>query len=156
MYAQWTAIGAAGPAGGIVFYDKGSYSDGWRYLEAWTADESGTYQWKTSASSTSGTSTAVGTGHANTYTTMTGAEHPAAAVCRDATHGGYADWFLPSKDELNLIYGQKGAIGGFATGTYWSSSEYDSQYARFQYFSDGYQNQAYKTNSTRVRAIRAF
>jgi len=28
-----------GPAGGWVFYDKGSYSDGWRYMEAWIADE---------------------------------------------------------------------------------------------------------------------
>lgn len=26
-------IGDHGPAGGLVFYDKGSYADGWRYLE---------------------------------------------------------------------------------------------------------------------------
>ena len=43
QYGAWSAIasigigyfvGSSGPAGGIVFYDKGSYSDGWRYLEA--------------------------------------------------------------------------------------------------------------------------
>ena len=28
------SVGDLGPAGGYVFYDKGQYSDGWRYLEA--------------------------------------------------------------------------------------------------------------------------
>ena len=28
------SVGDIGPAGGIVFYDKGEYSDGWRFLEA--------------------------------------------------------------------------------------------------------------------------
>ena len=27
-------IGVSGPAGGVIFYDKGYESDGWRYLEA--------------------------------------------------------------------------------------------------------------------------
>ena len=30
------SIGDVGPAGGIVFYDKGDNSDGWRYMEAST------------------------------------------------------------------------------------------------------------------------
>lgn len=31
-------VGKTGPAGGYIFYDKGEYSDGWRYLEAAPAD----------------------------------------------------------------------------------------------------------------------
>ena len=31
-------IGDTGPAGGIIFYDKGNKTDGWRYLEAAPAD----------------------------------------------------------------------------------------------------------------------
>ena len=38
LYAADYAIGDEGPAGGIIFYDKGEYSDGWRYLEAAPAD----------------------------------------------------------------------------------------------------------------------
>ncbi|NLV29279.1 MAG: InlB B-repeat-containing protein, partial [Erysipelotrichaceae bacterium] len=39
LYASWKLIGIVkvgdiGFGGGYVFYDKGSYSDGWRYLEA--------------------------------------------------------------------------------------------------------------------------
>ena len=45
LYAQWEVIGATGPAGGLVFYDKGAVSDGWRYLEAAPVDQSTGIQW---------------------------------------------------------------------------------------------------------------
>jgi hypothetical protein len=148
-------LGGPGQAGGIIFYDKGSYSVGWRYLEAWTADESGTYQWKTSYTTTGGTSTAIGTGAANT-TAMAGTAHPAAERARNATYGGYDDWFLPSKDELNQMYIQRSVIGGFASDYYWSSSEYDYHYAWTQNFGVGSQYDSYKDNYFRVRLVRAF
>jgi len=158
VYAKWVvyAVGVTGPAGGKIFYDKGSYSAGWRYLEAWTADESGTYQWKTSYTTTGGTSTAIGTGYANTYTAMAGTAHPAAERARNATWGGYSDWFLPSRDELNLMYGQKGVIGGFASVNYWSSSEYDIIPAWIQNFANGGQYYYNKDDDLRVRVVRAF
>jgi len=171
-----------GPAGGLIFYINPNYAtDGWKYLESWTADESGTYRswgnpWKTSNTWTAGTLTAIGTGYANTYTYMTGEEHPAAEVCRNANHGGYDDWFLPSKDELyemcwvlhskkwngssdedNPAYGTN-RVGGFVnSGVYWSSSESDMDIAWGQYFGSGSQNSHYKgTSDKRVRAVRAF
>jgi hypothetical protein len=149
-------VGDRGPAGGIVFYDKGRVSDGWRYLEAWTADESGRYQWKNSNTATPGTATAIGSGYRNTYTAMAGAEHPAAEVVRNASHGGFNDWFLPSRDELNLMYQNKGVIGGFVSGYYWSSSEYNSDFAWRQGFGNGGQFSSFKSSNGRVRAARAF
>jgi len=150
-------IGDVGPAGGIVFYDKGRESDGWRYLEAWTADE-GRHPWKTSNTPTEGTSTAIGSGYRNTYTAMAGNEHPAAEVVRNASHSGFNDWFLPSKDELNLMYRNRDVIGGgFASDDYWSSSETNSHGAWRQYFANGAQTSLNgKLYSLRVRAARAF
>jgi len=117
------------------------------------------YQWKTSLTSTAGTSTAIGTGYANTYTYMTGTEHPAAEVCRNATHGGYDDWFLPSLDELNQMYINlyTQGVGGFSDYGYWSSSESSSSSAWYQYFDYGSQHDISKDSLyVRVRAVRAF
>ena len=67
------------------------------------------------------------------------------------------DWWLPTKEELNLLYKQKEIVGGFATDYYWSSSEDCSGYAWIQYFGNGYQNDDYYKDYTfYVRAVRAF
>ena len=88
----------------------------------------------------------------------------AAELCLFLTLGGYSDWYLPSKYELNLMYqniGQGNAlglgnVGGFA-GNYWSSTEYHNASAWFQYFSSGGQDYDGKDNLTYyVRAVRAF
>ena len=34
-HEKYYSIGDTGPGGGKVFYDKGYYSDGWKYIEAW-------------------------------------------------------------------------------------------------------------------------
>lgn len=165
LYAKWTplGIGDPGPAGGIIFYDKGSYSGGWRYLEAATSDliVGSTYQheWGGYGTSVGGTSAAVGTGEANTQAIVNklGAGSYAAKLCYDLTLGGYDDWFLPSKDELNLMYQQRGVIGGFSSNDYWwSSSEYGSFFARKQNFANGRQIYNNKNNDSCVRAVRAF
>ena len=84
----------------------------------------------------------------------------AAKVCADysVTDGvvTYGDWYLPSKYELNLLYLQKVAVGGFASANYWSSTEGDNGSAWIQYFGDGSQNYFGKNLTLYVRAIRAF
>ena len=84
----------------------------------------------------------------------------AAKVCADysVTVGRvtYGDWYLPSKYELNLLYLQKIAVGGFASAYYWSSTEYLNDYAWLQYFDYGTQGLNGKNLTNRVRAVRAF
>lgn len=84
----------------------------------------------------------------------------AAKVCADysVTVGGvtYGDWYLPSKYELNLLYLQKIAVGGFASAYYWSSTESSNLFAWLQGFGFGTQGNSSKGDSYRVRAVRAF
>lgn len=47
----------------------------------------------------------------------------AAGIAWDYSNNGKDDWFLPSKDELYELFLERVSVGGFSTGTYWSSSE---------------------------------
>lgn len=69
-------------------------------------------------------------------------DHVAAVYCNSLSQDGQTDWYLPAKDELNVIYGNKAVIGYFDTGgsNYWSSSEYNNILAWYQRFSDGFQD----------------
>jgi hypothetical protein len=154
------AIGDTGPSGiGKVFYitDEGLHG-----LEAapnsWNVGSSDpTTQWKISNTETKGTSVAIGTGYANTYTYMAGKEYPAAELCRAYSGGGKKDWFLPSKDELNQMYLQKKIIGDFAANLYWTSTQFNSVNTWCQYFVDGIQYTSDKNESGYcVRPIRSF
>ncbi|MEW7291037.1 Lcl domain-containing protein [Aquimarina sp. 2304DJ70-9] len=88
----------------------------------------------------------------------------ASELCQDLNSGGYDDWYLPSKYELNLMYQNIGPgdalglgnVGGFADGFYWSSTEYEDDRAWYQWFRNGSQTHALKINPFYVRAIRSF
>ena len=80
----------------------------------------------------------------------------AARLCYNFELGSYDDWFLPSDEELNELYKQKNTVGGFVSDYYyWSSSEYDSDYAWGRDF-NGYRYGSYKSFIRYVRATRAF
>ena len=106
----------------------------------------------------------LGTGLSNTKTIISiqGGDPTsyAAGIARDYNGGGYTDWYLPSKDELNKLYINKAAIGGFEQYNYWSSSEYIGNFssgsAWIQYFVNGGQTGGSKNTPNHVRAIRSF
>ncbi|MDR1149751.1 MAG: DUF1566 domain-containing protein [Spirochaetaceae bacterium] len=81
----------------------------------------------------------------------------ALTTARNHRGGGYSDWRLPTKDELNLIYQNLRAqnIGNLGDTWHWSSSE-GSSYAWAQYFSNGRQGDYGKASTVSVRAVRAF
>ena len=109
-----------------------------------------------------GTSAALGTGAANTTKLLACNDAVNAAKLVDAlTDGGYSDWYLPSKDELNKLYLNRNLVGNFTDwiGWYWSSSEFylaPASHAWFQRFSDGSQDGEGKGYQKGIRAIRSF
>ena len=105
-----------------------------------------------------GTSTAIGSGAANTNAIVSSCAEAgiAARICNDLVIDGYDDWYLPSKDELNKLYLNKDAVGGFVNDLYWSSSENDNNNAWFQFFNSGLQYTNGKDNISYIRAVRSF
>ncbi|PKL22868.1 MAG: hypothetical protein CVV48_00275 [Spirochaetae bacterium HGW-Spirochaetae-4] len=188
LYAKWKVyqVRDIGPTGGYIFYDKGVYSDGWQYLEAApsdivldASDYTHIFGYHRTVSDgppvlVGGTSTAVGTGEANTTTlvgamegtayvsnvtdTPTTTGNYAARLCDIHETGGYSDWFLPSKGELDLMYDNLkiSGLGSFSALRYWSSSEDNADHAWNQNFFNGDQYSQYKGNVLRIRPIRAF
>ena len=85
----------------------------------------------------------------------------AVKVAKDFRGGGYRDWHLPSKEELNMVYQnlQKSGVANLGTGTYWSSSLNSYRSVWVQDFSNGSQPYYHNNNKNftfSVRAVRAF
>ena len=168
-------VGDTGPGGGIIFYDAGSTQSWGRYLEAacagWSDGTCGGTDltdpetvWGCNGTGISGADdTAIGTGEQNTTDIVDGcvtSDITAAEIAYALVLGGQTDWFLPSKDELNLMYTNlhkaSPPLGGFSTGYYWSSSETDDSRAWSQGFYGGGQLTNGKGATYSVRPVRAF
>jgi hypothetical protein len=167
-----------GPAGGFVFYDKGDYNGGWRYLEA-APEDAGTAAWgaangRDAGIVVAGTGTAIGTGFHNTSLILAklqelGETGKAAQLCDQYSYGGYDDWYLPSKDELGQMYESFKSFFEYDI-YYWSSSVagysdnfYHTIYYNIPYYGStettGYTTSYYQTTSAsscKVRPIRRF
>lgn len=175
LYARWKnpalslELGDIGPGGGRIFYrnDEGfSMTDNGQichYLE--TVLLPNNYTWTNSSGYSipdiADTSKDIGTGRKNTALILAKeANAPAARTCKNYSGGNKTDWFLPSLDELNLIYINRAYLGSIGTASYWSSSQADGWFfwdsAFHQDFNNGEKYSSIKTNSYSVRTVRAF
>ena len=154
--------------GGIIAYilqsgDPGYVAGEVHGLIAAPSDQSYTIwgsQWGCEGTAITGADgTAIGTGNQNTLDIMAGCSEPgiAARICGDLVLNGYSDWYLPSIDELVMLYHSKWTIGGFIDTEYYSSSEYDSSHALIYEFYFGVQIEYFtKSMECHVRAVRSF
>jgi hypothetical protein len=151
--------------GGIIFYLDASGCHG---LVSAPTDQSTDIEWNNgSFTNTTAFASCTGCGDGNTsmivYNQGDGAY--AAKLCFDFSIGDYADWYLPSKYELTLMYLNIGPgnalglgnLGGFAPAIYWSSTEVGLNNAWMHTFGNGFVSDVNTKDATNnVRAIRAF
>ena len=173
------AVGDLGPAGGIVFYDKGSYSDGWRYGEVAPTDLT-YFEWGCANSTIANSqSSAIGKGLYNSGAILNFHDilvnfYTNPIICSNLNNGsvvakealryqlnGKKDWFLPSENELALLYTNLHLqnLGNFSNIVYWSSTENDATTVKTIDFSNGQSVMSLKVpalNSIKVRCIRYF
>ena len=177
-------IGMTGPGGGIIFFvDYNDQYTGLDYLEAarvgWgnaitvnqgglTGETTGSasvdpkMKWCSNTSSslglTSWTNFAVGVGATNTATADTTCAGGAIQAASDYAGGSKVDWYLPSSGEAMLMYTnlRQSGVDGFASGFYWTSSEFGANNTWYQGFISGDQNYNNKPTLYYVRPVRAF
>ena len=145
--------------------DDGTYnSQNWRYLICDSADLSELRQWGTFEINEGFDGTAVGYGLPNTEAMITkygsNSSYIWQLVQNKRNSTGGKKWFVPSKDELNIVYQNKDTIvsaggGSFSTYyCYWSSSENGGKYAYGLCFKDGDLHYATKGRTYGCRLLR--
>lgn len=155
-------IGQTGPGGGIIFYDKGMVSDGWQFMEVTLNDQNKEEIWGCD-NQVVNTQPEIGFGLMNTNNFVGKCNQGAAYQCANFYLGGYNDWYLPSRDELELmyLYLHKSAMGGFLKKDYWSSTEAQDPNKALTHavainFSNGTTKEVGKNVKLTYRAVRRF
>jgi hypothetical protein len=169
------AVGDTGPGGGKIFIIPSTTGNSTgKYFEAaptsWSGGADPTVNWCNITNGAVGASaqgTTIGSGQGNsTAISSYPCSSGAAVTARAYRGGGFSDWFLPSEDELKALQVVQATIGGFASATYWSSTEIASgrtgafvgptREAYPVHFPNGGSNLWYKSQTYHVRPVRMF
>ncbi|MBX3034753.1 MAG: DUF1566 domain-containing protein [Bdellovibrionaceae bacterium] len=119
--------------------------------------DSVTKAWDSGSNGVTGaTSTTDGKANWTAVSGFTPANFAAAKYCEDLVYGGYSDWYLPAKDELNFLYGNRVALGGFANALYYSSTESSGTNAHVQNMSTGAVSTPSRSTARLYRCVRSY
>lgn len=171
------SIGDIGPSGGIIGYDKGEFTNGWRYIEVAQQDLIIEEWGCLNGEVTDADYEEIGTGYQNSAAAANFHSNLVnyslnPSVCSSLSNGSVSsktalslvidsknDWFIPSKLELGLVYTNLHLIGlaNFENSLYWSSSEESISEAKCINFSNGESVVQFKNStSIKTRPVRYF
>ena len=155
--------------GGVIFHlwkDNAGVEHG---LIVALTDQSGSQAWSDVTLTEIGASAQSlwnGLSNSNAIVGQAGHTSSAAKLCLDLVSGGQSDWYLPSIQELNMLWNnyytvarvlsQISGAAQLSNSFYWSSSENYLNFAWYFVFGNGGTSSNYKTNAGCVRAVRAF
>ncbi|MBU0858641.1 MAG: DUF1566 domain-containing protein, partial [Alphaproteobacteria bacterium] len=155
------ACAAASPAIGQLCLDGTRYAgttpDGGGKMFATAADQSAGIRWSSEQVLTGINNANSGSSNqAWVEANKSLAIYPAFGLCADLTTGGHTDWYLPSANELLVLFTNRVAIGGFSPGDkYWSSTEATSANARtYTFYGPFFDNDAKTNVNWAVRCVR--
>jgi hypothetical protein len=173
-YQTEYTIGSTGQQG-IVFYDKGFYHNGWRYMEVLPTSLNA-LQWGCSNTSVIGaSSSAIGSGYYNSckianFHDSLGGYYSNPQQCAEANDGTVAakeallqsnlagNWFVPTEDELRVVY-ENLYLGGFGNITptrFWTSTQLSNSEAMTIDFETGNAIPTEKSANYNVLLVRYF
>ncbi|MCE1194914.1 chitobiase/beta-hexosaminidase C-terminal domain-containing protein [bacterium] len=150
----WTAT----EEGCIIFYDKGFYSDGWRYLETIPNDripcphgwQITRIPWGGKGIYIGANNSSMGGGRLNTSIIVNtlGEGKYAAKLCYDLVYGGHDDWYLPNRNEVKALYHNLYEYGysDLCKFGYWTSEEYNADKAYYNHFIKYYYTEDWERN----------
>jgi hypothetical protein len=148
--------------GGKIAYQGEEFDNGFIAHPMWEYDTSGIL-WGCRGTEIGSMGVEIGDGENNTMMIsheLNGCDEKpnAASECVDSDTNGYSDWYLPSIDELIVLYENGELLGGFAYNqAYWSSTEFDSERAWRHIFALDWTNTSVKNDTAqRVRPIRNY
>jgi hypothetical protein len=104
-------IGDTGPAGGLIFYDKGNNSSGWRYMEAAPPEIEFRTVWGSTYGNLGGTSPGVGSGKENTRFIMQKLQDAGSATAAHACGASATDITKRRTKERSLRRGSVCLLG---------------------------------------------
>ena len=155
--------------GGVIFHlwkDSAGIEHG---LIVALTDQSTSQAWSNLTSTLIGASAQSswdGLSNSNSIVGQAGHTSSAAKLCLDLVSGGQSDWYLPSIQELNMLWNNYNTVARVLSqisgatqlynNYYWSSSEFSTDFAWYFYFLSGYPNYLTKARTSYVRAVRAF